>query len=180
MKMNTNNNGFIHLYHGDGKGKTTASVGLAVRAAGSGRTVIFMQFLKGSVSHEIDILKQIHGITVLRNTKDFGFLNTMTPEEISELTAMHNANLNTALSLVNAGQCNVLILDEICAAYEFNVIDKAQISSLIQNKPKHLELVLTGRNPDNLFIKHADYISEMKKERHPFDKNIMAREGIEY
>lgn len=173
-------NGLIHVYHGDGKGKTTAAVGLAVRAAGYGHNVIFLQFLKGSVSHEIDVLKSISGITVYRNTKDFGFINTMTPAEISELTAMHNENLSKAVSIVHEGKCDVLILDEVCAAYELNVIDKSFIDSLIMNKPAHLELVLTGRNPARIFLDHADYITEMKKERHPFDKNIIAREGIEY
>lgn len=172
--------GLIHVYHGEGKGKTTASVGLAVRAAGNGKKIIFLQFLKGSISHETDVLQKINGITVLRNTKDFGFINTMTPAEISELTAMHNDNLNKALSFVEERKCDVLILDEICAAYELNVIEKSVIDSIVLNKPLHLELVLTGRNPDRLFLDNADYITEMKKERHPFDKNIMAREGIEY
>lgn len=173
-------NGLIHLYHGDGKGKTTACVGLAVRAADAGQNIIFLQFLKGGVSHEIDVLTQISGITVFRNTKEFGFINTLTPAEITELTFMHNNNLSKALNLVKDGKCDMLILDEICAAYELNVIDKSMVSSLIQNKPSNLELILTGRNPAGLFLEYADYITEMKKIRHPFDKNIMAREGIEY
>lgn len=173
-------NGLIHVYHGDGKGKTSASVGLAIRAAGYGRSVIFLQFLKGGISHEIDILKNIHNIRVLRNSKEFGFINTLSQSEIAELTAMHNANLAKALSFVQEGKCDVLILDEICAAYEFNVIDTAMTDSIILNKPASLELVLTGRNPAKIFLENADYITEMRKERHPFDKNIMAREGIEY
>lgn len=175
-----NMDGLIHVYHGDGKGKTSASVGLAVRAAGYGRSVIFLQFLKGSISHEIDVLKNINNIRVFRNSKDFGFINTMSRKEIAELTAMHNENLAQALSLVKDGKCDVLILDEICAAYELNVIDTAMVDSIILNKPASLELVLTGRNPAGIFLDNADYITEMRKERHPFDKNIMAREGIEY
>lgn len=175
-----NMDGLIHVYHGDGKGKTSASVGLAVRAAGYGHRVIFLQFLKGSISHEIDVLKNISNIKVFRNSKDFGFINTMTQTKIAELTSMHNDNLARALSLVKEGKCNVLILDEICAAYELNVVDKSIVDSIILNKPASLELVLTGRNPARIFLNNADYITEMRKERHPFDKNIMAREGIEY
>lgn len=178
--LGINMNGLIHLYHGDGKGKTTAAVGLAVRAAGFHKNIIFLQFLKGCTSHETDVLKDIPGITVLRNTKDFGFVNAMTPSEIIELTAMHNHNLSQALSVIKDGKCDMLVLDEICAAYELNVIDKSLVHVLILNKPANLELVLTGRNPAQLFLSNADYITEMKKERHPFDKNIMAREGIEY
>lgn len=176
-------NGLIHLYHGDGKGKTSAATGLAIRAAGHGLKVIFLQFLKGAASGEILILNQLDHITVLRNSKDFGFISNMSKAEIIEITNMHNSNLKTALNIIYGNtdsSCDVLILDEVCAAYRLKVVDRHLIDKLITDKPAHLELVLTGRQPDNIFTDNADYITEMYKERHPYDKNISARPGIEY
>lgn len=172
--------GCIHIYCGEGKGKTTASLGLALRAAGSGMKVIIVQFLKGRETSELNSLKRLPNIKVIRNTKDFGFFRSLAEEEIQEITDMHTKNLKSAIDKVESGTCDLLILDELCAAYENSLIDKKIVRDMIVNKPEQLELVITGRNPDNLFIEHADYISEVKKIRHPYDKNISARKGIEF
>ena len=173
--------GLIHLYHGDGTGKTTAAIGLSIRAAGNNMNVIFVQFLKGSHTGEMQILNNISNIAIFRNSKDFGFLKNMSAHQIEEITEMHNSNLYAALEIVNQNQCDLLVLDEVCAAFNSNVIDKASIIHLIKNKPDSLELVLTGRNPDKIFLEYADSITEMKNGKHPFSsKNITARKGIEY
>ncbi len=172
--------GLIHLYHGYGKGKTSAALGLAIRCAGAGMKVVIVQFLKGSYTSELSILEQISNISVLRNSIDLGFINSMTETEKRELTKMHNSLLFSALESVDNNMCDLLILDELCAAYEYNTIDKDAIDNLIINKPSGLELVITGRNPSRLFLDKADYITEMKNIRHPYDKNISARRGIEY
>ena len=174
-------NGQIHLYHGDGKGKTTAAIGLAIRAAGQGLRVVFVQFLKGSDTGEIHILRNIDGITVLRNEMDLGFLSHMTDTEKEKLRKMHQNSLDTAISLLSEKKVDLLILDEICAAYRHQVIDPELIRHLIQEKPDTLELVLTGRDPDPFFFQHADYITHMTCEKHPYtDKHLAARRGIEY
>lgn len=172
--------GYIQLYCGDGKGKTTASLGLALRAAGSGMKVIFVQFLKGSDTSELKSLESIPNITVIRNTKEFGFYNTMNENDIKEITLMHTQNFMKAIEKVKNGECDLLVLDELCAAYEKSLIEQEAVRDFIKNKPENLELVMTGRNPDIFLIEHADYISEIKKIKHPFDKHVPARLGIEY
>ncbi len=171
--------GLIHVYCGDGKGKTTAAIGLAVRAAGSGMQVVLLQFLKGRLVSELDSLALIPGIKVIRNNKDYGFFNNMADQEKEAITVLHNENLQKAVNLVKEGECDLLILDEITAAYKYRLIDREVIDDLIRNKIPELELVLTGRDPDPLFLEKADYISEIKKIKHPYDKNITARKGIE-
>ncbi len=173
------NKGLIHVYCGDGKGKTTAAIGLAVRAAGSGMKVVILQFLKGRRVSELNSLKLIPGITILRNEKDLGFFNAMTEEDKLQAMSYHNENLQKVLQLVENMECDMLILDEICAAYRLGMVDKQIINQLIINKREALELVLTGREPDELFLKYADYVSEIKKIKHPYDKKINARVGIE-
>lgn len=172
--------GMIHCCCGNGKGKTTSAVGLAVRFAGAGGKVCIVQFLKGSESCEVPVLNKIDGITVLRNQKDLGFVFQMTDFQKSECRKMHNENLNKALELVYSGQCGMLILDELTYVYDMDLIDKKAIRKLVTDKPEELELVITGRDPDPLFTENADYISEIKSIRHPYDKNIPARRGIEY
>lgn len=172
--------GLIHVYCGDGKGKTTAAVGLSVRAAGSGLKVVFLQFLKGRDSGEIDILRELTNVTVIRNDIDYGFFKRMTEEDKLKITELHNKNLKAALQYVYEGHCGLLVLDEVCAAYHYNLLDRSLIGKLIMGKPEDLEIVLTGREPDPLFLEYAHYVSEIKKIKHPFDQNIGARKGIEY
>lgn len=172
--------GLIHVYCGNGKGKTTCALGLALRAAGAKMNVVIIQFLKGSDTSELLSLKNIPQISVLRNTQDFGFVNSMTPQQLEEVKQMHNDNLNIALRLIETEKCDLLILDELTYVYDMKLIDTEKIDSLINNKPENLELVITGRNPSSVFIDNADYITEMKALKHPFDKGIHARKGIEF
>ena len=171
--------GLIHVYCGDGKGKTTAAIGLAVRAAGSGMQVVLLQFLKGRLVNELNGLAQVSGITVIRNNKDYGFYNTMGQQDKIEIEVLHNENLDAALKLVKEGQCDMLILDEITAAYNYGLVEQSVIDELIINKKPELELVLTGRDPAPLFLEYADYVSEIRKIKHPYDHKITARKGIE-
>lgn len=173
------NKGLIHVYCGDGKGKTTAAIGLAVRAAGSGMQVVLLQFLKGRVVSELESLKLLPGITVIRNNVDYGFYNKMTDQDKEDIKKLHNENLTKALNLVKDSKCDMLILDEITAAYKYQLVDRAEIDNLIVNKKAELELILTGREPAPLFLDKADYVSEIKKIKHPYDQNIAARKGIE-
>lgn len=172
----------IHIYCGDGKGKTTAAMGLAMRMAGSGGRVHIVQFLKGSPSGEINFLRDTKNsgdtkITVSRCDKNYGFYKSMSNSEKSEITACHNKNIDEALSLLS--ELDMLVLDEIFAAVNYGLADMDKIKKLIEGC-SHTELVMTGRNPGKYFLDKADYISEIKKIRHPFDKGISARKGIEF
>ena len=172
--------GLIHLYTGDGKGKTTAAMGLSLRAAGSGKKVVIVQFLKGRSTGEVNALMHIPGITILRNQKDYGFYAFQNEAIQIETAKEHNENLIAALQLVQQRKCDFLVLDEVVAAYQLGALDRSILDNLLLHKPSELELVLTGREPPPHFISMADYISEIKKIRHPYDSGIAARKGIEY
>lgn len=170
----------LHIYCGDGKGKTTAALGLAVRAAGSGMRVHFVQFLKGSPTSELEILKKIPEITVLRCDRDYGFTFQMNDEDKAGITGWHNRMLSEAMDRVYQGKTDMLILDEFFAAYNCNLLDKEFASRLVFGIHNRTELVLTGRDPEQQFFDLADYVSEIKAVRHPYEKGISARAGIEY
>lgn len=172
--------GLTHVYYGDGKGKTTAAIGLAVRAAGAGKQVIFAQFLKGGATSELKSLEKLPNIRIFRNQEDLGFFKNMTPQEKEKTASMHTETLKKIFQTINNKPIDMLILDEITYPYEYGAIDKDMLEHLILKKPEPLELVITGRNPSPLFLEAADYITEMKKIKHPFDKKIIARKGIEY
>ena len=171
--------GLIHIYCGENKGKTTACVGQAVRAFGSGFKVIFCQFLKTSPSGELKSLEQL-GINSYRITKPKGFTWEMNEEELALLKEEHNKLFKEVTSLIEGdGDKTLLVLDELVGAYVGGHIDKEMVMDFLNNKPKNLEVVLTGRNPSEELMEIADYITEMKKIKHPMDKGINARKGIE-
>ena len=169
----------IHIYCGDGKGKTTAALGLSLRAAGSGMKVVIIQFLKNHKTSELNLLKTIPNITILRGKEGKTFSFSMTEEEKEKSKQIHSENLQAGITQIKSGNCDMLVLDEAIGAYNLDLIDRQLLQSLIEQKPEHLELVLTGRNPEQWMIDCADYVSEIKKVKHPFDKGIKARIGIE-
>ena len=171
--------GLIHIYCGDGKGKTTAALGLAIRFLGAGGRVLLVQFLKGSPTSELAIFSRLEGITILRNTQDFGFSFTMGDEEKQQVTRMHNQNLSAAIEACWAGEAGMLILDECLGALSTGLIDREALFSFIRQKPPELELVLTGRNPPDELVELADYVSEIRCMKHPYTRGIPARDGIE-
>jgi len=171
--------GLIHIYHGYGKGKTTATVGLAIRFIGYDKKVVFTQFLKGSDSGEIKILKNL-GVTVMRNSRDYGFFPFASEEDKKAMTAENNHNLSESIALATSGECDLLVLDEILDALAVGAVDKDMFEKFVANKPEKLELALTGRNPSEFLTQKADYITFFDKQKHPFDKGIKARESVEY
>lgn len=187
--------GCVHIYCGEGKGKTTASIGLAVRMAGSGGQVIIARFLKSENSGEVAALRQIDGISVLACEKSFGFTWQMTPEQKAEAAVYYDALFGkargqavmaaqTADSSAEEGQsgsCQVLlVLDELCAAVNSGFIKEERVIEFLDTRPGNLEVVMTGRDPSKALLKRADYVSEIKKIKHPFDRGQGSREGIEY
>jgi adenosylcobyric acid synthase len=172
--------GLIHLYTGDGKGKTTAALGLALRAVGRGRHVVIAQFLKGRATGELQALAAFDTVTVLRLSRDYGFFTTMDEPTVATVRHEHTALLAEVARLLAANRCDVLILDEVVAAYRHNLIDQPGLLDLLDSKPATVEVVLTGRTAPPELLARADYVTEMRKLRHPFDQGIPARKGIEW
>lgn len=169
--------GYIHVYTGDGKGKTTAAVGLAARAAGQGLKVAFFQFLKSGFSGEMMVLSKA-GVSFVSPQKGVKFVCDMTDEEKAEYKVRQTEALERAIFMSDT--LDVLVLDEVIGAYNEDVVDRELLMNLIQTKPAQLELVLTGRKANEEFINAADYVTEMKCIKHPYDKGILARKGIEF
>ena len=169
--------GYIHIYFGDGKGKTTAAVGLAVRAAGNGYRVLFVQFLKDNRSCERRTLEMIPGITCMNGREKEKFVFQMSEAEKKE-TSWYCAGVLDHVR-VEMEQYDVVILDEIICAVQTGMLKEEYVMKLIQGKPAHTELVLTGQSPSIELLEAADYVTEMKKIRHPYEKGVCARKGIE-
>lgn len=169
-----------HIYCGEGKGKTTAALGLAVRAAGAGLRVHIVQILKGAPSSELESLKLLPGITLERLHRNYGFFSAMSDEDKSAVTEHHNEMLRDAFRKMTSGEADMLIIDELFAGYNYGLLDTALADRIVFERPDSCELVLTGRNPPEKYLAVADYISEIKAVRHPFEKGIKARRGIEY
>lgn len=172
--------GLIHIYCGDGKGKTTAALGLALRAAGSGMRVQFVQLLKGSPTSELHSLARIPNITVSRPQKNYGFTFKMSEEDKRLLIECHNRLLRDAEKLIAGGEIDMLIIDEFNAAYEYDLLDREIADRIVFQKPENIELVLTGRNPQEKFVQAADYVSEIMPVKHPYTTGVQARKGIEF
>lgn len=171
--------GLIHIYCGDGKGKTTAAVGLAVRCAGRGNKVLLVQFLKSRDSGELYSLAKLPDIEVMRGKESKKFTFQMNEEEKHALLIEHNKMFEQVLAKIKNGDYSLLILDEVIGALNAKVFEMPKLIEFLRHKSENLEVVLTGRNPAPELVEIADYVSEMRKVKHPMDKGIMAREGIE-
>ncbi len=171
--------GLIHIYCGDGKGKTTAAVGLAVRCAGRGNKVLLVQFLKSRDSGELYSLAKLPDIEVMRGKESKKFTFQMNEEEKHALLIEHNKMFEQVLAKIKNGGYSLLILDEVIGALNAKVFEMPKLIEFLRHKTENLEVVLTGRNPAPELVEIADYVSEMRKVKHPMDKGIMAREGIE-
>ena len=172
--------GLIHIYCGDGKGKTSAATGLAVRAAGCGKQVLFARFLKNEESGELEILDRIPEIHVIHLERSYGFYRTLTEEEQAEVRRMYEALWQDIVRRAETDAYDVLVMDEFMAAYNYGLIGHDAAFTFLREKPVRLEVVLTGRDPDEDLVELADYVSEIRKVKHPFDRGIRARRGIEY
>ena len=168
--------GLLHIYCGDGKGKTTAALGLAIRAAGAGMKVHFTQFLKGDDTAELHTLEQIPSIIVRRCDRPYGFFPYLNEDEKALIMACHNRLLEESF----AEPADLVILDEFNATYALGALDRTRAETLICAAKPTTELVLTGRDPAAVFLNMADYISEICCKKHPYDAGIDARRGIEY
>ena len=169
----------IHIYTGDGKGKTTAAVGLTIRYAGSGGKVLFSQFLKDNKSSELCILKKIDEVDVVLCNETFGFYSKMDDETKRKAKEAYSNYLSEIINMATKQDFQMLVLDEIIGAYNNNLIEHEFFLEFLRNKPDQLEVVITGRNPQKELVELADYVSEIIKVKHPYDRGITARTGIE-
>lgn len=168
--------GYIQVYTGNGKGKTTASMGLAVRALGDGKVVFFGQFMKGHKDSAYKILESLDNITMhLFGGKAFVGNN---PKESDKIMAKEGIELS--IQELASGKYDVFILDEINVSLMIELITKEQFDRLIKSKPEHTELILTGRYAPDFVIEVADLVTEMREVKHYYNEGVIARKGIEF
>lgn len=175
-----NQQGLVHIYCGDGKGKTSAAVGLAVRAAGHGMKVLVVRFLKTENSGEVEVMRSIPGITVTPCDRTFGFVFRMTEDQKKEAALYYQSRFDMAAQEAVQGQYDLLILDEILASCNYGMVQEQSVTEFLKNRPESLEVVLTGREPSENLLELADYVSEICMRKHPYQKGIPARLGIEF
>lgn len=168
--------GLTQIYTGDGKGKTTAALGLAVRAAGAGLKVYIMQFIKGAPCGEHKILRNIGNVKV----EWCGMSRFIKKKPTRKDIECAGKGFRRARGIIDSGKYDVVILDEINAAIDAGLLEHADVLSAIREKPASVELVLTGRYCPKSLFKEADLVTEMRKVKHPYDKGIVARRGVEY
>ena len=169
--------GYIHVYTGPGKGKTTAALGLGLRAAGAGFNVHMLQFMKGRRYSELDSIENLPNFTFSQHGRD-EFVNKDTPEQID--IDMAQEGFSHAKELIKNGKYDMIILDEINVAVDYNLINIEDVIKLIEERPENLELVLTGRDAHPEIVKIADYVTEMLEIKHPYQQGVEARKGVDY
>jgi len=170
--------GLVQVYTGDGKGKTTAAFGLALRAIGRGLKVYIIQFIKGGFDYgELYVVDKLPNITLRAFGRGRFVTELPPPEEDVELA---EEALELAEKVVKSGEHDVVILDEINVALHLKLISLERVLELIKNKPEHVELILTGRYAPKEIIDVADLVTEMREVKHPYRSGYQARKGIEF
>lgn len=171
--------GLIHIYYGDGKGKTTTGMGLITRAAGAGFQVLLYQFMKNNKTSERKILEKVENITIIDGLEQEKFSFQMTPEEKTERRAFYNQRFQEVTRKAAEEHYDVLFLDEAIYTIRAGLLDEGPVLDFLKHKPENLEVILTGNDPSPELTALADYVSEIRKVKHPFDKGQQARIGIE-
>ena len=172
--------GLTHIYSGEGKGKTTASIGLAVRALGHGFSVVYSSFFKRPGENgynEIDVLEKL-GANVFSFSEGMPMANPQIKAEQYQLSTKDG--LEKLQYYVHTNKIQLLVLDEILIAIKYGYISENELLEFIENKPVEMELVLTGRGATETLMEVADYVTDFSKEKHPYDNGVISRVGIEY
>jgi cob(I)alamin adenosyltransferase len=178
MTTNPLSKGFIQIYTGDGKGKTTAALGQVLRAAGNGLKSFIVQFMKNCPYGEIHSLSFLSDwITIEQYGNETFVLERNLPTN-SDIRMAQNA-LHKARNAMASGQYDIIILDEICIALYYNLLTMDNVYGFLLGKPEHVEIILTGRYCPNELIEKADLVTEMKEIKHYYQKGMLARKGIE-
>ena len=169
--------GLVQVYTGDGKGKTTAALGLALRALGQGLRVYVIQFMKGVPYGELNLLRTLPNISIIQ----FGNPQWVDPDNISEEERLRaQQGFDHAKEVIHSSKYDIVILDEINVAVSLKLLPLEPVLDLIRSRPEKVELVLTGRSAAQEVVELADLVTEMRLVKHPFEKKIGARRGIEY
>lgn len=171
--------GLVQVYTGNGKGKTTAAMGLAARAAGQGFRVCFLQLLKDELSGEVPSARKL-GVRLIRFPGTLCFDRCLGPEEKLRLKVRMQQAFSRIEKIVKSGQYDLVILDEVNFVLYKRLLKVKDILRLIKNKPSSAELVLTGRHAPRSLIRVANLVTEMMEVKHPFQRGVKARKGIEY
>ncbi|UCF50752.1 MAG: cob(I)yrinic acid a,c-diamide adenosyltransferase [Thermoplasmatales archaeon] len=169
--------GYIHVYTGSGKGKTTAALGLGIRASGAGMQVHMVQFMKGRRYSEIDTIENIKNFTITQHGRD-EFVSKEKPDQIDIDLAQEG--FKYARDIINNGKYDMIILDEINVAVDYNLVSLKDLIKLLEGKPEKLELILTGRYAHPEIVRFADLVTEMLEIKHPYQQGITARKGIDF
>ncbi|MGE5613884.1 MAG: cob(I)yrinic acid a,c-diamide adenosyltransferase [Bacillota bacterium] len=173
--------GLVHIYTGDGKGKTTAAIGLGVRACGRGLKVLMVQFLKGAPTGEEFSLERLGpGFTLYRGTSSVKFVPQMSEDEKNRTAEEQLDIFRYAREAAASGKYDLIILDEAFGAIASGMLDANALVRFVKDKPENLELVLTGRGAPKELIDLADYVSEIHALKHPMEKGVKGRRGIEF
>ncbi len=175
--MVANEHGLIMVYTGSGKGKTTAAVGQAVRAAGHGYRVYMIHFMKGRDYGEFLAASQLPNLTVVRAGRDV-FVDRENPEQVD--IELARDGFDRAGKVILSGEYDLVVLDEINVAVDFGLISESDLFQLMEQKPPQVDLILTGRGASPELVKRADMVSEILAIKHHYDSGINGRKGIEY
>ncbi len=170
----------IHVYYGDGKGKTTSAVGLAARAAGSNLKVLFVQFLKTEFSGERHVLSHTENVSLTFCPIELKFTFEMNDKEKQQASKIFRDIFDASVTKALTERYDMVVLDEIFDIINCDMVGESEVFEFIANAPKSMEIVMTGHNPPERFIEIADYVTEFKKIKHPYDKGIIGRKGIEF
>jgi cob(I)alamin adenosyltransferase len=173
-----NGRGLVQVFTGNGKGKTTAALGTVLRAAGHGRKIFIVFFMKGDYAYgEFDALLKLPNVEIFQS----GFRQFTDPLNIKKEEREEAVSaLEAARRAVNSGKYDLVVMDEVNVALEYKLIELEDVIRLIKERPPRVEIIMTGRYADNRLLEIADLVTEMVKVKHPFDKGIKARKGIEY
>ena len=177
MGIKMTNKGYVHIYTGDGKGKTTCAIGLAIRATGAGKSVYFARLFK-SESSEDAILKKV-GIKLVKYDVLHPFFKKYSEKENEQKAKECITFVRNVFDDAEKGNYDMLIIDEMGPALNCGFVKENDLADLIKSKPENIELVMTGRGFTPNILDLCDYGTEMKKLKHVYDQGVMARDGIE-
>ena len=170
--------GYVQVYTGTGKGKTTAAMGLAFRAMGYGLKTYIGQFMKGMHYSELDAAKMVPGYITIEQYGKGGFIHVKSGPDETDIRMAKEGLARTREAMLS-GKYDVVIFDEIITGYFFKLISLEEMLEIIKDKPDGVEVVLTGRNAPPELIEAADLVTEMKEVKHYYTKKVKARSGIE-
>jgi len=170
--------GYVHIYTGNGKGKTSAAIGLAFRAAGSGLRSVIIQFMKGLPTSEMEAARACGGVIAI---EQFGNTRFCLPNDktIEEHRKLARKGYDRAVEVLRESRYDIVVLDEVITAISFSLLSDEEIVSLVEAKPPRIELILTGRGATQRLIDCADLVTEMREVKHYYYKGVLPRRGIE-